>query len=198
MAGWDFTHLPPVVEKEERYDVSTGIKRIGGYVLDNANLVIGDYLPSFAPICADLKYKTCKLVRNMKVYEAYTTGDTALTIKVNKGSFPFVGMYIGNGSKGATVSAVDKSNTAFDLLTIGAAFGANLAIGDVIFEATAAGGTTQKYKANSALYGRFQVVKDINLISLLQGAKEIEPDKLDIPFSTNDKSVLGSNFQFNE
>lgn len=197
MAGYDY-HVTPPTEKEERYDVSTGIRRIGPYVLDSTSLVVGDYLPSFAPICADLKYKKCNLVRNMKVYEAYTNGDTALTIKVAKGSFPYVGMYIGNGSKGATISAVDKSNSSFDLITIAAAFGANLAIGDVLFEATANGGTTQKYKANSALYGKFQITKDVNIVSLLRAAAEIEPDKLDIPFSSNDKSVLGTNFQFNE
>ena len=102
MAGYDY-HLTPQVEKEERYDVSTGELRRGSYVLDSTNLNVGDWLPPFAPICADLKYKKCNLVRNMKVYEAYTTGDTALTIKVAKGSFPFVGMFIARVSRGRTI-----------------------------------------------------------------------------------------------
>lgn len=197
MAGYDY-HLTPQVEKEERYDVSTEELRRGPYVLDITNLNVGDWLPSFAPISADLKYKKCYLVRNMKVYEAYATGDTALTIKVAKGSFPFVGMFIGNGSKGATVSAIDKSNSSFDLLTIAAAFGANLAVGDVLFEAKTVTGANQKYIANSALYGKFQVTKDVNLVSLIREAEEIEPDKLDIPFSSNDKSNMTGWFQFNE
>ena len=190
--------LNPVVENEERYAVRTGERRIGIYVLDKTNLPLNAVIPTFAPICADLKYKTCQLVRNMSVYEAYVTGDTALTIKVNKGSFPYSGMFIGNGTKGATVSSVDTSNIAYDVLTIAAAFGANLAAGDVLFEATAAGGTKQKYIANSALYTRKKITEDICDITLLRTAAEIEPDKLAIPFSASDKSNMAGWFQFNE
>lgn len=187
-----------VVEKEERYDVSTGDRRIGSYILDKTNLPVGTKLPCFAPICADLKYKTCQLVRNMSVYEAYVTGDTALTIKVKKGSFPYAGMFVGNGTKGATVSSVDVSNSSYDVLTIVAAFDVNLAVGDVLFEATAAGGTKQKYIANSALYARKKIDQDICNIELLRTAAEIEPDKLVIPFSASDKAQMAGWFQFNE
>lgn len=190
-------NLDAVVENEERYDVSTGVRRRGSYILDKTNLSVGSVIPSFAPIYADLKLKTCQLVRNMKVYEAYTTGDVALTIKVAKGSFPYTGMFIGNGSKGATVTGIDTSNASYDVLTISAAFGVNLAVGDVIFEATAAGGTKQKYTANSALYERKLIDQDICNIALLRTAAEIEPDKLVIPFSVNDKAAM-TWFQFNE
>ena len=84
------------------------------------------------------------------------------------------------------------------MLTIAAAFGANLAVGDVLFEAKTVTGANQKYIANSALYGKFQVTKDVNIVSLIREAAEIEPDKLDIPFSSNDKSNMTGWFQFNE
>ena len=198
MAGKMVYNLDAVVEKEERYAVKTGERRIGIYILDKTNLPINSVIPTFAPLCADLKHKTVQLVRNMSVYEAYVTGDSALTIKVNKGSFPYTGMIIGNGTKGATVSSIDTSNVAYDVLTISAAFGVNLAVGDVLFEATAAGGTKQKYIANSALYTRKKITDDICDIAVLRTAAEIEPDKLAIPFSESDKEQMSGWFQFNE
>ena len=200
MAGFKY-NLNPETEKVERYDVQTGIRRRGPYALDIANIPNGAKLPSFAPIYADLKNKKCYLVRNIKVAEAYTTGDDNKVIKVAKGSFPYVGMIIGNGSKGATVASIDTTDAKFDAVTLEAAFGANLKEGDVLFEATAAGGTKQKYTANSALYENYTVSNDIStthLVALLRTAAEIEPEKLVIPFSENDKEALQGWFQFNE
>lgn len=193
-AGFKY-NLTPEPSIEERYDVSTGIRRRGPYKLDTTNLTVGDNLPSFIPIAANLKNKKCYVVRNVKVTEAYVSGATSLKIK--KGSYPYVGMHIGNGTKGATVSAINKSNASYDLLTI-TDFGANLAVGDVLFEATAVAGTTPKNVANSALYESRKVEDGINLIALLSAAREIEPDKLVVPFSAKDKEKLGSDFQFNE
>lgn len=196
--GAGFTYnLTPEEEKVERYDVSSGVRRRGVYILDTTNLNVGDYLPSFAPVSANLKTKVCVPVRNVKVVEAYTTGAEALTIKIAKNSLAYVGMFIGNGSKGAQVSVIDKSNSSYDELTIAAAFGANIAKDTVLFEASAVGGTTPKNVANSALYGRTKVESGINQVALLMRAFEIEPEKLIIPFSEKDKANL-PHFQFNE
>lgn len=193
-AGFKY-NLTPEPSIEERYDVSTGVRRRGPYKLDTANLNVGDNLPSFIPIAADLKNKKCSVVRNVLVTEAYTSGGTSLKIK--KGSYVYPGMHIGDGAKGATVSAINKSNAGYDLLTI-TDFGANLAVGTVLFEATAVAGATPKNVANSALYESRKVEDGINLVALLSVAREIEPDKLVVPFSAKDKEKLGSDFQFNE
>ncbi len=193
-AGFKY-NLTPEPSIEERYDVSTGVRRRGPYKLDTTNLNTGDNLPSFIPISANLKYKTCKVVRNVKVVEAYTSGGTSLKIK--KGSYAYAGMFLGNGTKGTTVSAINKSNSSYDELTV-ADFGANIAKDTVLFEASAAGGTTPKNVANSALYESRRVEDGINLVALLSAAREIEPDKLIVPFSDKDKANLGKDFQFNE
>ncbi|MCI2145841.1 MAG: head fiber protein [Bacteroidales bacterium] len=195
-AGFTY-NLVPEKEKEERYDVQSGIRRRGAYKLDTSNLTVGNYLPSFTPIEADLVAKTAVPVRNVKVVEAYNTGDNALTIKIEKNSLAYAGMFVGNGSHGALVNSIDKSNDDYDILTINAAFGANLAIGKVLFESAAVGGTTAKHTANSALYGRKKIESGIVLVALLQRAFEIEPDKLVLPFSDKDKANLPF-FQFNE
>jgi hypothetical protein len=196
-AGFKYDLVPPV-EQEERYDVQTGIRRRGAYKLDTQNLVVGSFLPVFTPICADLKNKFAYAVINVEVAEDYTTNESALSIKVAKNSLAYVGMYIGNGTKGAEVTAIDKSNANHDVLTIKAAFGENIAKGTVLFQAAAADGTKQKYVANSALYNRTKVEDGITLVSLLRTAAEIEPSKLVMPFSENDKANMKGWFEFNE
>lgn len=197
MAGFKYDLVPPV-EQEERYDVQTGIRRRGPYKLDTTNLTAGSFLPSFTPVYADLKNKFAYLVRNMKVIEAYTTGAAALSIKVAKNSLAYAGMLIGSGKNGAKVTAIDKSDKNYDVLTIEAAFGENIAKDTVLFEAVAADGAKQKYVANSALYNRTKVEDGIVLVALLRTAAEIEPSKLAMPFSENDKANLKGWFEFNE
>lgn len=195
MAGMTYNQVP-VVEKEEKYDVSSGIRRSGPYVLDTTNLGLDSYIPSFTPIFADLTKKTAKIVRNVKVVSNVSTTDTV--IKVAKGSLFVTGMFIGNGTKGGKVISVDITNGDYDSITVETTIGVAITSGTVLFEADAADGKNQKYVANSALYGRWQVVNGINIISLLRTAAEIEPSNLTIPFSANDKDALKGWFQFNE
>ena len=193
-AGWKYD-LKPKEEQEERYDVSTGLRRRGNYILDVTGLTVGSYVPSFTPIAADLKAKTAKIVVNILVVEAADTAATS--IKIAKGSYLVAGMFIGTGSKGAKVTAIDKTNVDYDVVTVEATIGAALKVGDVLFEATAVGGTTPKNLANSALYENYKVTEGINSVALLQRAFEIEPEKLVTPFSAKDKANL-PHFQFNE
>ena len=193
-AGWKYD-LKPKEEQEERYDVSTGLRRRGNYILDVTGLTVGSNVPSFTPIAADLKAKTAKIVVNILVVEAADTAATS--IKIAKGSYLVAGMFIGTGSKGAKVTAIDKTNVDYDVVTVEATIGAALKVGDVLFEATAVGGTTPKNLANSALYENHKVTDGINSVALLQRAFEIEPEKLVTPFSAKDKANL-PHFQFNE
>ena len=193
MAGFKY-NLPPKEEQEERYDVSTGLRRRGNYVLDVTGLTVGSYVPSFTPIAADLKAKTAKIVVNVLVKE--NVGATDTKVKIAKGSYVVMGTILGNGTKGATVNAIDKSKAEYDELTLSAAMGA-LKTEDVLFEAKAADGKEPKNVANSALYETHKVADGINSVALLQRAFEIEPEKLVTPFSVKDKANL-PHFQFNE
>lgn len=194
-AGFKY-NIEPEPSIEERYDVSTGVRRRGPYKLETTNLVAGSFLPSFTPIAADLVKKTAQVAIRVEVYEKFTTGSNT-TLKIKKNSLAYVGMHIGDGSHGATINAIDKSDKAFDKLTLAADFGATLQAGTVLFEATAVAGTTPKVVANSALYERELVENDIVLVALLMRAFEIEPTKLAMPFHAKDKENL-PHFQFNE
>lgn len=194
MAGFKY-NLPPKDEKVERYDVSTGLRRRGSYILDVTGISVGSYVPSFTPIAADLVAKTAKIVVNALVKE--NAGASDVKVKIAKGSYVQVGTVLGTGTKGATVQSIDKSNEAYDELTLAAAFGVSVKSGDVLFEAKAADGKEPKNLANSALYETHKVIEGINNVALLQRAFEIEPEKLVTPFSVKDKANL-PHFQFNE
>lgn len=191
-AGFKY-NLTPEPSIEERYDVSTGIRRRGAYKLNTANL--SGYLPSFTPIAANLKTKVCEVVRNVLVIE--TTAAEATLIKIAKKSLAYVGMTLGTSEKGAKITSIDKTKAEFDALTLDAAIGA-VEKGSVLFEAKDADGKEPKNVANSALYERKPIEEGINIIALLSAAREIEPDKLELPFSIKDKEALGCDFQFNE
>lgn len=197
MAAGTKYNLTPDYKPEELYRVETGVRKSGPWKLDITNLTVGSELPSFTPVEADLKNRTIVPVRNVKVVEAYTTGDTAKSIKVAKGSLAYVGMFLGSGTKGAKVTAIDKSNAGYDTLTIDAAFGEDIAKGAVLFEATAAGGTKKKNTANFVTYDAKKVESGgAVLCTLLMQAYEVKESKLHLPIHELDKAGLTSRFQF--
>ncbi|MBS5979423.1 MAG: hypothetical protein KIB51_06755 [Dysgonomonas mossii] len=193
-AGTKYDLTPPN-EKSEFYRVESGIRKSGPWRLNITNLVVGSYLPVFTPVYADLKTREVFPVRNVKVVEAATA--TATDIKIAKNSLAYVGMFLGTGSKGAEVSAIDRTNKDYDLISVAVTIGAALKVGDVLFEATAVGGTTKKHKSNFVLYGRIKVENDGPVLpTLLMQAYEIKESKLILPFHDQDKEALTSRFQF--
>ena len=189
--------LKPDYKPEEFYRVETGVRKSGPWKLDIANLVVGSFLPVFTPVQADSVKRTLIPVRNVKVVEAYTTGADALSIKIAKESLAYVGMFIGSGKKGAKVVAIDKTNKGYDVLTIEAAFGENIAKDAVLFEATAVAGTVKKNTANFVLYDAKKVENDgAVLCTLLMQAYEVKERKLVLPIHELAKVGLTSRFQF--
>lgn len=197
MAAGTKYNLTPEYKPEELYRVETGVRKSGPWKLDITNLVVGSVLPVFTPIQADLKKRTIVPVRNFRVVETYTTGESALSIKVAKGSLAYVGMFIGSGKKGAEVESIDKSNKGFDVLNIKAAFRENIAKDAVLFEATAVGGTVKKNTSNFVLFDEKKVEDDGPVLcTLLMQAYEIKEPKLSMPIHELDKEGLTSRFQF--
>ena len=197
MAAGTHYDLKPDYKPEEFYRVETGVRKSGPWKLDIANLVVGSFLPVFTPVQADSVKRTLIPVRNVKVVEAYTTGADALSIKIAKESLAYVGMFIGSGKKGAKVVAIDKTNKGYDVLTIEAAFGENIAKDAVLFEATAVAGTVKKNTANFVLYDAKKVESDgAVLCTLLMQAYEVKESKLILPIHELDKVGLTCRFQF--
>lgn len=191
-AGFKY-NITPEPSIEERYDVETGRRRRGPYKLDTTNLPVGEHLPVFTPIAADLVKKTAQVAIRVEVAEKYESGTT---LKVKKRSLAYAGMNIGDGAHGAVVNSINKQNADYDELTLSAAIGGTLEVGAVLYEATDVSGTTPKVIANSALYDRTKIEEGIVLVTLLMRAFEIEPTKLVMPFSDIDKANM-PHFQFN-
>ncbi len=192
-AGFNY-NLNPDAVVEELCDVQTIHHKRGAYRLDIEGLTVGTTLPRFTPVVADLTSRTVKVVKNVKV--VVEAAADATSVNVAKNSLAYVGMLLGTGAKGAKVTAIDTSNTAYDTLTLEAAFGVKIAADTVLFEASAAGGTTPKNTANFVIYESTKVEKGIVLVALIMRAYEIQEAKLTLPFSAKDKEALTSRFQF--
>lgn len=192
-AGFKYDmNAPEVVE--EICDVQTLHHMRGAFRLNTTGLVVGTKLPRFTPVCVDMAKRTCEVVKNAKLVE--DAAADATSIKIAKNSLVYEGMILGTGSKGATVQKVDKSNAAYDVVTLAAAFGAKVAAGKVLFEASAEGGTTPKNTANYVIYEETKVEDGIVLVALIMRAFEIQEEKLTLPISEKDKTGLTCRFQF--
>ncbi|TXD47344.1 head fiber protein [Polaribacter sp. IC073] len=162
----------------------------GGSNLVDNDVQNGTFIPHLAPLALDKATNTVKVVKSVKAYADIS----ATALKISKGSLVSVGQHIGTGSKGGTISAIDKSNEAYDELTLAATI-TGVKEGDVLFEATAAGGTTQKNVAGFLNYARVKVEAGAT-VTLVGQAFEIQEDKLYLAISDKDKTSLGARFMF--
>ena len=166
----------------------------GGFNLVLDNLTGVKAIPPMTPLVLDFKARKATAVINVEVAEKYTTGTS---MKIKKGSLAYVGMFIGDGTNGAKISKIDKSNEAYDTLTLGAAFGSDVTVevGTVLYEATAAAGTEKKASATALNYAWTKVEPGAT-VTAVGRAYEIRPSRLIAPISEADKESLGDRFMF--
>ncbi len=188
-AGFKYEMKDKAVNRE-LWQQETTYRLSGGFNLVDADIDNGTVIPSLAPLFLDFKKREAKVVKNVKAYEAIS----GTTLKVDKGSLVKKDMHIGNGTNGATISEIDKTNAAYDTLTLSGTI-AGVKAGDVLFEATTATGKTPKRKANYMNYTTVRMEAGASLTAVGQ-AYEIETEKLYLPVSEQDKKSLGDRFMF--
>jgi hypothetical protein len=186
-------NLTPPVSVEEFCRMETIFRHSGGFNLEDAALPAGSYLPVLCPLSVDFKTRKAVAVKNVKVVE--DAGTSATVIKIQKGSLAYVGMFVGTGVAGASVTAIDKTNKDYDSLTVNAALGVAVVKDQVLFEATSSGGDVPKYKANKLNYAHVKVEAGAT-VTAIGVAYEIYEHKLVAPVSEGDKVSLGANFMF--
>lgn len=196
MAAGTKYNLKSEYKPEEIYRVESGVRKSGAWKLITDNLPIGEILPVFAPLQADLKTRKVTLVRNIKVYAKYVNETDGTSMKIAKGSFAYVGMFIGNGTNGAQISKIDNSKKEYDLITLKAAFGKDVEAESILFEATAVEGTTKKNTANFVSFDEIKIDEFGTCPTLLMQAYEVKEPKLPLPIHELDKVGLTSRFQF--
>lgn len=145
-AGLKYNLNPIEGKMPEFCRVETIYRLSGGFNLDLTNLAAGALVPPMNPLFVDFATRKAYAIKGVIAYEGAESGATS--IKVKKGSLIAVGdrLLLGEGS--FTVSAVDKSNDAYDALTVSAipaaiASGAGLKEGKLVKK-------TAKVYANAA------------------------------------------------
>ncbi|MDR1937981.1 MAG: hypothetical protein LBQ73_05735 [Tannerellaceae bacterium] len=186
--------LKPMEVERELCNQKTIYRLTGGFNLDDDKLPEGTRIPHLAPLAIDFSTRKAKVVKNVKIVEAAAVDATAL--KVQKGSFAYVGMFLGTGTKGTTVAAIDKTNPDFDVLTIETALTVTVSVGDVLFESAAVGGTTVKNKAIALNYAHAVKVEPGATLTAIGKVYEIKESRLYVPISEKDKVTLTSRFMF--
>lgn len=189
-AGFHYDLKPEDVLKELCH-FDTVYRLSGGFNFEDANIPAGTRLMPLTPLHVDLTTRKASAVKNVKVVEKVSTGTK---IKIAKGSLVYKGMHLGDGTSGATVSSISTANANYDELTMSAA---NLTpeAGDVLFEATAADGTTPKATANFLNYAVTKVEPGAT-VTAIGRAYEVRESKLYVPISDKDKETLTSRFLF--
>lgn len=177
------------VEKE-LCDFKSVYRLSGGFNLEDEDVTEGSVIPSLAPLSIDFKTRKAKISKSVKVVE--NISDT--TLKIAKGSFVKVGMHLGTGSAGATITQISTDNDMYDELTLSATI-SGVKKGNVLFEATAVGGQKVKNPANFLNYARVKKQDGATLTAVGQ-AFEIQTEKLYAPISDKDKETLGARFMF--
>lgn len=188
-AGFHYDLNPMDVLKELcRFD--TVYRLSGGFNFEDTNVPNGTMLMPLVPLYVDLKTRKASAVKNVKVLEKVSTGTK---IKIAKGSLAYKGMHLGDGTNGATVSSINTSNEKYDELTMSAALAAEA--DTVLFEASAADGTTPKATANFLNYAVTKVEPGAT-VTAIGRAYEVRESKLYVPISEKDKESLTSRFLF--
>lgn len=166
----------------------------GGFNLALDNLTGVEDIPPMTPLVLDFKARKATVVINVEVAEKYTSGTS---MKIKKGSLAYVGMFIGDGTNGAKINKIDKSNEAYDTLTLAAAFGSSVTVevGTVLYEAEAVDGTEKKASATALNYAWTKVEPGAT-VTAVGRAYEIRPSRLIAPISEADKESLGDRFMF--
>lgn len=104
----------------------------GGFTLSDSAFPAAAEVPVGVPVGFDESTRIAK-VGKVGVAQASAT-NSATTYKVLKGSLLAVGMSIKSGASGAqTITVIDTSNEAYDLLTVGTTLGVTVAVGADIF-----------------------------------------------------------------
>ena len=192
-AGFKFNFAPEheIAVEAARFD--TCYRLAGGFNLDITNLPKGEFVPSLAPIYVDFATRKAYVVKNVKVVEAAASAATSL--KIAKGSFAAVGDKYMVGEALVTVSAIDKTNENYDVLTV-SALGANVALGAVLPEGKSVNEEVVAVHTANFLNYAWTKVEDGATVTAIGKIFEIDRNKLVVPISNADVANLGDRFLF--
>ena len=130
----------------------------GGFLLDITGLSPGDVLLPATPLVFN---ETTRVATVLHVGFAYANaGGSATDYQVVKGHTLKIGDYLASGATGGkayAITVIDRTNAAYDTITVGTSIGAVTA-GDTLYASTATGATSSALPAaNGLLYEETEV-----------------------------------------
>lgn len=142
----------------------------GGFALNATGLNSDTIIPAGTPFVFNETNRTATMVGGGSLQAAALASDT--TYKVNKGSTYKVGDNFGSIAGGAAypITAIDTSNSAYDVITVGTTLGVALAVGANTFASSATGATSAAYPAiNGLLYDDTQAIAGESVSIVIRG-----------------------------
>ncbi len=144
----------------------------GGFVLDDSTLTAGATVKAGHPLGYDESTRKAKVVKLFSVFE--NASNSATDIKVYKGHHGKVGDYVAKtvGSAAYAITAIDTSNAAYDVITVGTTLGSALTAGtDVLFQSSATGASAAAYSvtAKGLLYEDTDVAAGVSVSVVIRG-----------------------------
>lgn len=130
----------------------------GGFKLTATGLEVGDVLWAGTPVVFNETTRTAT-VQHLGVLYA-DAGATDTTYQVKKGHTLKVGDYMATGAAGGkayAITAIDRTNAAYDVITVGTTIGAATA-GDLMWQSTATGATASALPASNGLLYEQKVI----------------------------------------
>ena len=117
----------------------------GGFVLDTTGLTSGLLVPAGTVMGADAVTRLAKVLKVATVQA--NAGNTDVAIRVLKGHLFIVGDYLAAvvGGKAYAITAIDQTNAAYDVLTVGTTLAVALTAGDALFQSSATGASAAVY-----------------------------------------------------
>lgn len=168
--------MNPNLIQEGVWDEKSCVCRVAGFDIDKTNLPADmKYLPKGASMALNSTGLKAILVKTAEVYEAAASGATA--IKVKKNNALLVNETIG----GNKITAIDKSNADYDVLTVAATSKA-ITVGTVLADANAT-------KVIGLNYATVKLDSFPSCTPTIQ-AYEIEEDTLPYPVNADIKTAL--------
>lgn len=125
----------------------------GGYLLTNPGLPVGFVIPAGTPLVFNESTRAATMVSG-GVLQA-NASSSATTYQVLKGHTFVIGQYLSavTGGTAYAITAIDTSNAAYDVLTVGTTLGVGYSAGQNLFASTATGSTASALPAvNGLLY----------------------------------------------
>lgn len=172
----DYQEINSNVIQEGVWDEKTCVRRMGGYDIDKTNLPSDlKYLPKGAVLGFNSTTGKVYVIKTVKVAEAALSGAT--TIKIAKNSL----VAVGDTLDGNEITAIDKSNTDYDALTV-TAISADIAKDAVLADGNAA-------NAIGLNYATVKIDGNPTCTPTVQ-AYEIEEDTLPYPVNDTIKTAL--------